>query len=118
MDEPVPDIPSLSRNYRNLVLWVGIQLVVNVGVLMLGRLFPNDGSRIVWWVISIGIIIPLAIYAYGTARSLGSTAAIVWAIAMLVPYASLITLLILSAKATRICRQHGIPVGLFGPRIT
>jgi hypothetical protein len=36
---------------------------------------------------------------------------------MLVPLLNVVTLLILSAKATRACRAHGVPVGFLGPKI-
>jgi hypothetical protein len=118
VDEPIPDIPSLALNYRKLVLWFGLQLVFSVGSGTLGLLTQNDDSgRIISMLITLGITIALAIYAYRTARSLGSTAGLVWAIAMLVPCVNAITLLILSRNATTVCRQHGIPVGFFGPRI-
>ena len=119
MKEPVADIASLALNYRNLVLWFGMQLVFSVGSGTLGVLAPNDhfkqaGST----VITVGITIALVVYAYRTARSLGSTVPWVWAIAMVAPCVNVFTLLILSANATRVCRQHGIPVGFFGPRIS
>jgi hypothetical protein len=121
VSEPVPDIPSLAVNYRNLILWFGMQLVLGSGSLVFRVLVPNVSPQVVSTIGTLGyvpIAIALVIYAYRTARSLGSTAAAVWAIAMLVPCLNLITLLILSANATRVCRQHGIPVGFFGPRIS
>jgi hypothetical protein len=121
VEEPVPDIPSLALNYRKLVLWFGMQLVVSVGSVPLRVLIPRDASAQVVPILValayLAITIALVIYAYRTAKALGSKASLVWAIAMPVPCVNMITLLILSAKATRVCRRHGIPVGFFGPRI-
>jgi hypothetical protein len=122
VEEPIPDIPSLALNYRKLVLWFGMQLVVSVGSAALRVLTLLDASaQIVSIVVALAylaIAIAVVIYAYRTARSLGSRAALVWAIAMLVPCVNVITLLVLSANATRVCRRHGVPVGFFGPRIS
>jgi len=38
-----------------------------------------------------------------------------WAVAMCVPCANLIVLLLLNSRATAWCRERGIEVGLFGP---
>lgn len=122
MEEAIHDIPSLALNYRNLILSFGAQIVLGVGSTNLGVLpLPDPSPPIVLLLVTfthVGIMLALAIYAYRTARSLGSRAALVWAIAMPVPVVNMIALVILSAKATRVCRQHGIPVGLFGPRIS
>lgn len=116
-EEPVPDVPSLARNYRNLVLWFGLQLVL--GGAFVGGLPPILASaRAVPWLVTLanlGVVIALAIYAYRTARCLGSKAPLLWAIAMMIPLVNIITLLVISADATRVCRRHGIRVGFLGP---
>jgi hypothetical protein len=120
--EPVPDIPSLAFNYRNLIVAFGTQLLLGVGSTNLGVLpLPDPSPPFVRPLVTfthVGIMLALAIYAYRTARSLGWSTALVWAIAMPVPVVNLIALIILSAKATRVCRRLGIPVGFFGPRIS
>jgi len=63
------------------------------------------------------IALALVFYSYRTAQSLHLSLPALWALAMLVPVANLITLLALSAKSTAICREHGIAVGLLGPRL-
>jgi hypothetical protein len=121
VEEPVPDIASLAPNYRNLVLWFGFQLVLGVGT-GLGVVTPVFAStQFVPSVVTVahfGVVIALATYAYRTARSLGSKAPLAWAIAMVVPVVNVITILLLSADATRVCRRHGIHVGFLGPRIS
>ncbi len=126
------NLPALAHSYRRLVLWVGVQIVASLpqSFLMVqqdlsaaGRVNAADpgwasviltlaASAMIW-----ASVVALAIYGYRTARSLGSSVAWVWAIAMVVPLVNLLSLLVLSRKATNVCRQHGIPVGLFGPKI-
>jgi len=63
----------------------------------------------------IGTLVAMAFYGYGTAKALGSKVAWLWALAMLIPCANVISLLAISSKATNACKAHGIPVGLLGP---
>jgi hypothetical protein len=106
-----PDISSLARNYRQLVLWFGVQFLVGV--------IPVVALRTLRYVVPIAAVITitaLAFYAYRTAAALRESTPLLWAIAMFVPCANGITLLILSAKSTRVCRANGVAVGLLGPR--
>jgi len=122
VEEPVPDISSLALNYRNLIFAFSTQLLLGVGSTNLGVLpLPDPSPPLVRLLVTFthgGIMLALAIYAYRTARSLGSRAALAWAIAMPVPVVNLIALIILSSNVTQVCRRHGIPVGFFGPRIS
>lgn len=62
-------------------------------------------------------IVALALYAYRTAEALGSSSALLWAVAMLIPCINVLTLLMLSSNATDVCRANGTPVGILGPRV-
>jgi hypothetical protein len=104
-------ISNLAINYRQLVLWVGVQILSFLGFLLFNSLalilVPALGAT----------IIALAFYAFRTAEALGSSSALLWAVAMLIPFINIITLLVLSSKATEVCRASGVPVGFLGPRI-
>jgi hypothetical protein len=102
----------VASSYRQLVLWVGAQLVISLSVMLFGRVL----SLLLVPALLITVV-ALAIYAYRTADALGSSAAPLWAVAMLVPCINIITLLVLSSKATEVCRANGIPVGFLGPRV-
>ena len=115
------DVSSLAVSYRRLVLWFGVQLVIailggTIGVVLgettLGALFALGHLFVI-----LVTTIALMYYAYQTASALGSSAGVVWAIAMLIPLLNAITLLFLSAKATAACRAAGIPVGFLGPKL-
>lgn len=108
--DPHLDVAGLARNYRQLVLWVGFQLVLSLG-LIFNCLAVLIGPAIV------ATVVALVYYAYRTAETLGSSAAAFWAVAMLVPVVNVITLLVLSSKATAACRANGIEVGFLGPRV-
>lgn len=105
------NIQQLAINYRQLVLWFGMQLLISLVSLVFG--LPSMMSALAILV----TIVALAFYAFRTAEALGSSTALLWGVAMLVPCVNAITLLVLSAKANEACRANGVAVGLFGPRI-
>ncbi len=115
------DVPRLAHSYRRLVLWFGAQLVLNFIALPLGAVRTPTAAALMFSVdVLVGVIVTLAalaVYSYRTAAALGSSVALLWAIAMFVPCANVITLLALSAKATSTCRANGIPVGFLGPKV-
>lgn len=122
MTSPTLNIPELVLNYRGLVhCFVGqLLLTPAAGVIGTARATPKPA-----WLLSptinlayIAVTVALVFYSYRTARSLHLSQPVLWALAMFVPGANLITLLALSAKSTAICREHGIAVGLLGPRLS
>ena len=120
MSDKSIDIDTLAYEYKQLVVWVGIQLVLAIVGQVVAILLGNTlAGAIVGLIKLLGILVTavaLGWYAYGTAGALGSRVGLLWAIAMVVPLVNVITLLVLSSKATRACRARGIPVGLFGPK--
>jgi hypothetical protein len=137
MDNPSLNLSGLSIAYRRLVLWFGAQLFVIIVSGLLPASTTTSPSRpigpfsvvsttthggvgyvvlsYVLWIFSLIILAALTIYAYRTAAALGSSQPSGWAIAMLLPGVNFLTLIALSAKAGKACREHGLPVGLFGP---
>jgi hypothetical protein len=105
------NISALALSYRQLVLWVGVQLLISLGLLV------SNSLSLILFPALIVTIIALAFYAYRTAEALGSSSAPLWAVAMLIPCINVITLLVLSSKATDVCRANGVPVGFLGPRV-
>lgn len=121
MESSSLNVSELSVAYRRLVLWVGVQLVVAVGggiaVQIVG---PSPLGVTIALARLIGVlvtVVALVLYAYRTAVALGSRVGVLWAVAMLVPFLNLITLLLLSSRATKACRAAGVPVGFLGPKI-
>lgn len=116
-----PDIPKLAVAYRWLVVWFGIQLVIFVGgsmiAVVLGESALGALFALVRLAVGLATVVALAIYAYRTATALGSNVGFLWAIAMLIPLLNAITLLVLSARSTKACREAGVPVGFFGPKL-
>jgi hypothetical protein len=105
------NISNLAVGYRQLVLWVGVQIVMSLGLLLFDFL-----ALILVPALAVTVV-ALAFYAYRTAEALGSSVAPLWAVAMLIPCINIITLLVLSSKATAVCRANGVPVGFFGPSV-
>ncbi len=121
MTEHPIDVPRLAHSYRRLVLWFGVQLVLNfiaVSLNLVGTPSVSVAVRAVMLLLGvIATLAALAVFSYRTAGALGSSVAVLWAIAMFVPCANVVTLLALSAKATAACRANGIPVGFLGPKL-
>ena len=115
------DVANLARAYRRLVLWFGVQLLLTIlGPLIFLLTRPSPLLAIVALLRVAGMlatVVALVIYAYKTALTLRSKVPVVWGVAMLVPLVNAITLLVLSAKATKACRAAGIPVGFLGPKL-
>jgi uncharacterized membrane protein len=138
MTEPSLNLPALTVAYRRLVLWYGAQLVISIDAsllpksLSMSRLWApltvssnvtlptgSPAALVLFFILSVGSlasIVGLIMYAYRTAQALGLSSPASWAFAMLVPALNFITLLVLSSKAGKVCRDHGIPVGLLGPK--
>jgi hypothetical protein len=116
------NVDDLAVSYRRLVLWFGVQLVFGLfGAAIQGMAVAAPELALVLMLVRLGglliTIVALVIYAYRTAKALGSTAAVVWGVAMLIPCLNAITLLLISSRAQAACKEAGIPVGFFGPKI-
>jgi hypothetical protein len=107
------DVQVLARAYKSLVSWFGVQLLIEI----FSSSVPPGPLKGLVSLALLASIVPLTIFAYRTAKALGSSLAAVWAVAMFVPCVNVITLLVLSSRATSACRQRNIPVGFFGPKI-
>lgn len=104
------DVASLARNYRQLVLSVGLQLLLTPALML-------NCSVLLAVPAFAATIIALPYYAYRTAEALGESTAPLWALSMPVPLLNIVVLLMLSSRATAVCRENGIAVGFLGPRI-
>ena len=109
------DVAKLARAYRSLVMWFGVQLAMTITNSVFG-----NGNRAVAGgagLVILVTLVALTIYAYRTASALGSSVPVLWAVAMFVPCINVLTLLVLSSKATAACRERGIAVGFLGPKL-
>ncbi len=104
-------VVDVARNYRNLVVWVGIQILFSIWFALADSLAPLVAP------ILVATVVALVYYAHETAKALGSPSALLWAAAMLMPCVNLFTLAALSSRASQICRANGIRVGLLGPKL-
>jgi hypothetical protein len=106
------NVANLAKNYRALVLGVGVQILFTA----LSRTQPDLALFVLpVLLVTIGA---LTYYAYQTAKALGADIPVLWAVAMFIPCVNVITLLVLSSKAQAVCRANGIPVGFFGPKVS
>jgi hypothetical protein len=114
------DVPKLAVAYRRLVLWFVLQWLVGMLGYVAIRLLADPELQFIVGIarLALGLVtvVALGYYAFRTAQAIGSRVAVLWAIAMLVPCVNVITLLVLSSRATTACRQAGVEVGLLGPK--
>ena len=115
------DVSGLTRAYRRVVLWFGVQLFWIAQQMALQPIADEIGFgapvSLILLAGSVATVVALAYYGYRTSAAFGSTVPWLWAVAMLVPLLSLPTVLILSSQAARTCKSHGVPVGFFGPKV-
>jgi hypothetical protein len=122
--EPVSEeVENRSRQlavaYRNLVLCFGSQLLLFVVNVAANLTLPGPSAEAVGALVGLlglGSTAALAYFGYRTAEAMDSRVPWAWAVGMFVPCANVITLLILSSRATQMCRAAGIPVGFLGPK--
>lgn len=109
MDSPIPlrDVPAIVANYRQLVLSVFLYVLLSVTVKFVPLFFP--------FLLTVAAACVM-FYAYRMAKALGSRAPWLWPIGMLLPFLNILGLLDLSSRASAVCRENGIEVGLLGPR--
>ena len=115
------NVDALARAYRRLVLWFGAQLLLNIGSFALQGFEPDSAVGgilgLLMLLAMLMTVVALAYFGFCTAQALGSGVAWLWGVAMFVPCANVVSLLALSAKATKACAARGIPVGFLGPRV-
>jgi len=101
--------------------WVLIALLVNITISLISIAHAFDLFTLPYGLLrTLGLIrIPVCLFMTTAAFLLAKQfwhvgIAVLFALSMWIPFASLIGLLILSQKSTRILRQYGIKVGLLG----
>jgi hypothetical protein len=113
----VQNAEVVARLYRRLVLVVGLQILLTIGRIPLLVAVP---SEVVPLSLAIALVVlvsaaVLTVTAYQLAEQMGLDSPFAWAAAMFLPCINILSLLVLSAKATAWCKQYEIKVGLFGP---
>ena len=106
--------------YRRIVLLVGAQLLSSCfGQVLAGGAQGSDVLILITSMLTLlatlAIGVLSAVAAYQLMREMGSSVPWLWAIALFVPCVNIITLLVVSARATSWCKERGIKVGLLGP---
>jgi hypothetical protein len=122
MPPRTPDVPALAVSYRRLVSWVGIQLLAYFASGATSAFEPPPALGLFIGLTSViavlVTVVMVLITTYRTAQALGSSVPLLWVLGMFIPLFNVIFLLVLSSKATALCRAQGIPVGFFGPKLS
>lgn len=113
---------DVAETYRRLVLLVGAQILLAMlrSSLAAGAETPAARAAIAAIVLLawLGLAVALAVNGFRLAGFLRLGVPILWAIGMFLPLLNIVVLLTLSNKAQGICRQHGVSVGLLGPKMS
>ena len=113
---PFAAAEAIAGLYRRLVLLVGLQVLLGLLQVRLDQATPAAGLlSLLISVVLIGTLVAIAVTTYKLTGHLGEGLPILWAVAMFIPCANILGLLVLSSKAQRWCKQYGIKVGLLGP---
>lgn len=119
---PLDDAEAIAKQYRRLVILVGLQLLlscmIRVPAASAAIAEPSLGTALLIMGLAVAllfIVAALVVSAYRLAGLLGEGVPVLWAAAMFVPCLNILVLLVLSSKAQAWCRQYGIKVGLLGP---
>jgi hypothetical protein len=109
------DIRSMALRQRRLILVMGLVFLVSLVLSAPG--FPfGEAVAIIALLLAVGLSVTCVILVLRLARSMGwnALAQTITAILMFVPWVSVLTLLFVNHKATKVLRSHGLRVGLFG----
>ncbi len=83
------DTAGLGKPYRRLVICVGVQIVFSILASVSIRKWGNNASAapLVLGInlVPLTTVVLLPLYAYRTARPIGSSAGLLWALAMILP---------------------------------
>ena len=125
---PIVGIESVSREdlkrvarYQKWIIFCILYQLISVFVLLAGALGQSTFVVAIGWYLSLfgGLIllVPLTFFVFLLAIKVFSTGiGILLGLLWLVPYFGLLVLLFINVRATRVLRENGIRVGLFGAK--
>jgi hypothetical protein len=114
-------IEGVARHYRRLVLLVGGQILLGFALQAPAVAGTSDVVVLFAWgvlLLALATTIIMIVTVHRLMSLLDDGVPALWAVAMLVPIINILILLVISSKAQKWCKRHGIPVGFFGPTTT
>lgn len=108
---PIRTVEAVARNYRTLVLLVGLQLLLVVIL----RVVTSPLLGLPLLLASFAVAVAMALFAYKLMAGLEAGAPTLWAVGIFVPLVNLLVLGMISSRAQSWCRHCGITVGFLGP---
>jgi hypothetical protein len=104
-------VEAIARNYRTLVLLVGLQILLGVFL----QLVAEPLLALALLVALLAVAVAMAISAYKLMSGLEAGSPILWAVGIFVPLINLLVVAAISSRAQTWCKRCGIKVGLLGP---
>ena len=95
----------------------GVLMCVLVYILCIASNFIGLGGIAIYVMIPLVLVAMFFVFKLAQALNYSMVVAILCCILLVVPLVSLITMLVLNGKATKILKENGIKVGLFGANV-
>ena len=119
---------EVARLFGRLVKLIALQIGLSIAFTIFVTQMPSAYLRpvieplailisIAKTLADIGIVILLVVTAYRLMKRMHATAPALWGLSMLIPYFNIVMLIVINSMAQTFCRERGIKVGLFGPKL-
>jgi hypothetical protein len=117
--EPADDVRLVAMFYRRLILLLGAYVVLSVTRRGMVPLVPHGAEVVtgaIWLICSAALFVLVVHTTYKLAEGIRLPAPLAWVLATMIPFLTLVVLLVISYKARIWCQRHGLEMGLLGPR--
>ena len=118
-EQPAGDVRMVATFYRRLVLLLGAHVLLALTRRGMIPAVPHEGAILfgaVWVILSAALFVLVVHTTYKLAEGIRLPAPLAWVLATMIPFVTLVVLLVISYKARTWCERHGLEMGLLGPR--
>ena len=116
---PSDEVRAVAMFYRRLILLLGAHVLMAITRRGTLAAVPYGGELFfgATWVIFAAALFVLVVHTtYKLADGMRLPLPLAWVLATMIPFVTLVVLLVISYKARRWCERHGLEMGLLGPR--
>jgi hypothetical protein len=113
------DVRAVAMFYRRLVLLIGANVLLTFTRRGMLPAVPFGGELLfgaTWVIFSAALFVLVVHTTYKLAEGIGLPVPLAWVLATMIPFVTLVVLLVISYKARTWCERHGLEMGLLGPR--
>ena len=110
---------AVAMFYRRLILLIGAHVLLTLTRGAVIRVLPHGAELLLGgaWVLCAAALFVLVVHTtYKLAEGMRLPAPLAWVLGTMIPFVTLVVLLVISYKARTWCQRHGLEMGLLGPR--